>query len=348
MIFIQSELNLSGSSRSLEALFKLLNPSKVITFKSDQLFDYLPLKKIRGGKIRRDYKSIYYFLFGFFTTFKELYSKKDEIILINSLISTQWLFSCLLLKRRLGPIIIIVRENELTYNKLFYKVHTVLANLCASRLVFVSEKVVNSNFDSNKVSIIPNYINTEAFIECNSNNYDIVGIFPINHAKGADIWLKLIKFYLKNSLVQKVLLVGKSQSKLLDSQIQDLKSEFPNSFSYQEKITDVSLILSSSKFLLHCSRFEALPRVVMESCFYGCIPVAYDIGGTSDLIPKKIKPQLLTDSCDYESFKSIFDECLKLSDEKIKNIVNENKQHIKESFSQQKIASLWKIFLAKI
>lgn len=348
MIFIQSELNLSGSSRSLEALFKLLNPSKVITFNSDPLFDYLPIKKIRGGKITRNYKSIYYFLLGFFTTFKELYSKKDEVILINSLISTQWLFSSILLKRRLGPVIIIVRENELTYNKFFYKVHTVLANLCASRLVFVSEKVVNSNFDSNKVSIIPNYINTKGLIDCNSNNYDVVGIFPINNAKGADIWLKLIKFYLKNSLVQKVLLIGKSQTKSLGLKIQALKSQFPNSFSYQEKISDVSLILSSCKFLLHCSRFEALPRVVMESCFYGCIPVAYNIGGTSDLIPEKIKPQLITNSCDYKSFKSIFNECLKLSDEEIENIVNDNKEHIKENFSQQKIEYLWKILLAKI
>jgi glycosyltransferase involved in cell wall biosynthesis len=324
IVLYQPESNLSGSTKSLEILSRILEAEKVYTFnKHPGVLNEISVVLLPGRKISKKSFNLSEFTTSVISIRKVFIENKNSLGIINSLISTQFIVAALTLRK--PKLFLVVREIPQTYFAWYY-LHFFLAKLAGLKLVYLSKKTV-PKLENNPI-IIPNSIDAVLNDVTSHRDIDILVVAPINYAKGSDRLLEVLR-----DLNYNIVWIGRRLQDVCD----DLLSQ--SNVRHINETDEARLYVSRAKILLHLSRFETYPRVIMEGSAFGAIPVSLNVGATIDLVSEIGKEFILNQ---YHKDRVI--ECINvlLKNTSLRNkIMVDNYNHILERNTHRKIRSLW-------
>jgi len=143
----------------------------------------------------------------------------------------------------------------------------------------------------------------------NTSQKTILFVHTISFARGADILIPISKYIVKNKKNVKIVVIGR-QGNLTDKMEEISKNiNYKNNFLFLGEISNADIVkyYQASDLFIMPSRGEGFPRVLLESMSTGCPVLSYDVGGVSQILPKKIHDEFLITLNDEEGFiKKIF------------------------------------------
>jgi len=211
--------------------------------------------------------------------------------------------------------------------RIFSKVLNRLVFLLIDYVATGPEKMVNYysfrfKLDKKKILLLHNDISLNRFkFAKNSEREDnkkslfnttqkiILFVHTISFARGADILIPICKYIAKNNKKCKIVVIGR-KGNLTDKMDEISKNiNYKNNFFFLGEIpnADIAKYFQASDLFIMPSRGEGFPRVLLESMSTGCPVLSYDVGGVSQILPKKIHDEFLVALNDEEKFiKKIF------------------------------------------
>lgn len=340
-----------GSKQSLLNL--ILNLDKKIEFKivcgcegwfqnrlEEENIDYLLIKesdKLINNYYHTNHKIISIFkifILGFNSMINNLRAMRREEIDIVILNETRDLFfvglPAIILRKK---IISFVRGKQNKFDKIRLILSDKIISL-SSELIDKSPKKVK-----NKSKIIPNFIDLEVTdnlkrIEKNSKKVQIAFVGSIIPIKGFYHLTNIVKEIKDYNFVVNVYGDAPNNEQEYKKNIINLTKEF----KIQDRITfhgwkqDVFSHIAQSDILIQTSESEGLPRVIMEAMSLSKPIIAFDVGGTRDLVKNNYNGYLI-EYKDYENYAIALKKLIK--SKLLRKTMGENSyKTIQENFSK--------------
>ncbi len=204
------------------------------------------------------------------------------------------------------------------------------------RNYYIQEK----KFNSKKVFVLPNSIDTEEFKATNiKKKYDIITLGRLSPEKGLDFLIDIVAKIKLNFPNIKVAIAGDGAIKdELQSQIETLSlSENIDLLGY---VKDSIEFLNSGNIFLTTSKTEGLPRAVIQSLSCGTPVIASNVGDMSDLVINNKTGYLINNYNDIDAFVKAIEELLVNDKVRAKLAVN-SMIYVKENYSHKSATHLW-------
>lgn len=273
-----------------------------------------------------------------------------DVVLINTMSSMKLQIICQILNI---PYMVYVRETEGMVTgilSIFKKNILRFANgiICVSKAN--REFMLSIGVSDNIISVIPNGLDEDEIkiksierVDYNptwasgNGDYVIVGICgTMSHRKGFDLFVNLIIELIKINSRVRFLVIGDFESTNDSYKNTWLKKISLNNLNDVIHFTGFVLnpypLLDKIDILAMPSRQESLPRVVLEACALHKAVVAFDVGGTNELLPPNY--QHLIPASDFNGFLNSL--AMLIENQSERNVIGENLYNfVSVNFSQK-------------
>ena len=304
LLFCQPTLNRSGSEKSLlETLKNLRGERRSVLVLAGQAGpmaeEYTPLIRKLHVVPRNEVsgrRRIAQFLLSFWRVAREitLLHRRQAVSLayVNTLMFPQAIVGAFL--NRI-PVICHVREVPERYPRVLYAFLLGIAALLASRIVLVSGKVFGNRWLPFRKCVDAKsrvLYNTSSFPAGPRNHrvngtYRILCVVPVVRAKGVEDIVEVSRgLHSRCPNGFHIDVVGR----IIDTGLfEDLRNALEragleNHVTFHGEAADVAPYFLAAHVLLHPSRAEALPRVLIEACNFSLPTVATRVGGAEDVV----------------------------------------------------------------
>jgi glycosyltransferase involved in cell wall biosynthesis len=192
-------------------------------------------------------------------------------------------------------------------------------------------------------SILPPFLNQKSKIKkikkISKKKLNLVCVGNINKSKAYDF---LIKKLIKNSIQSNLSIIGeklKTQQNLIQN-LENLKSEYElnpinkiNFLGFRDQ-NFINKILKKTDLFILPSYTEGTPNALLEAMSLGCLVLASNVGGISNII-KHNKNGFLFDH-KKNNFIKIYNQIIKTDLNKLKKVSKEAQKNIKIKFGNKK------------
>ena len=219
---------------------------------------------------------------------------KIDAVYVNTLIFPQAAVAA----RRLGiPAVVHVREVESTYPHWYYRGLVVLATQMARRIicvcdyirrqtsmprVFVDKSVVIENSSGFEVGPIERSM---------SDGIRVLAITPMDHRKGVDDLVPFVQAVIDRmgSPDIRLRVLGRIMDAPLYKEIvaQAAAAGLSESIEFIDGTDNPAKLYEEANVLIHPSRSEAFPRVLVEAANFSLPAIATDVGGSPEAVADK-------------------------------------------------------------
>jgi glycosyltransferase involved in cell wall biosynthesis len=309
VVFCQPTLNRSGSEKSLLQLLSALKTHPAISSlhvlagedgaMKTALEQYAQVQIVNAPKLRRNWRSVGAFIRSFGTMYWALRSLRndgDAVVYVNSLMFPQATIAAYLNGR---PLIVHVREVATTYPPGVYRLYSLIAAICASKLVapcsfvFTQQQIPTFAVQPERRHVIYNAAvgHKELLSRPLVRPFRILAVIPCTVRKGVFDLVSCIK-HLKRRLPEdgsfEVDVVGSLEEGKTDTfeRVKErLREDGTESrVKFHGEVDDVDRIFLNAHVFLHPSHSECFPRVLVEACGFSLPCVATNVGGVPELI----------------------------------------------------------------
>ncbi len=242
-----------------------------------------------------------------------------------------------------------VAEREKSWQWLIRKIFdfTVTEYVAVSKAVadFYSEKAA---IEKSKFTVIPNSVNAENYRDSSKKEglkkelgidkeaFVIMSIGRLHRQKGLEYGLKAFKQIKKDHLNVRYVIVGKGpESDRLRRIAERLDISSYVLFTGERK--DVPDLLSLADVVLHPSRWEGMPNVVLEAMASATPVVASDVDGTREIIDNG-KDGFLVETGEVNEMANIISKLIK-SSTLLQNIASAGRTKVEKQFSTDSFVS---------
>jgi glycosyltransferase involved in cell wall biosynthesis len=167
--------------------------------------------------------------------------------------------------------------------------------LCTTE--WLKEIAINRyNFRSERITIIPNYVNTDLFKPSSQKRNQIVFAGRLHWSKGIDTLIEAFKLFAQSHLDYKLIIIGSGEDEsALHHQGSHPRIIFTGSISNDE----VANYLAESRiFVLPTVNMEGHPKALIEAMSSGCICVTSDVPGNNHVLRESNSAEFLFRSGD--------------------------------------------------
>jgi glycosyltransferase involved in cell wall biosynthesis len=309
VFFCQPTLNRSGSEKSLLQLLRALKNHPAISSlhvlagedgaMKTALEQYAQIQIVNAPKLRRTWRSIGAFIGSFGTMYwalRSLLNGGDAVVYVNTLMFPQATIAAYLNGR---PAIVHIREVATTYPPGVYRLYSLIAAICASKLVapcsfvFTQRQIPTFAVQPKRRHVIYNAAaGCKEFLPRHLvRPFKILAVMPCTVRKGVFDLVNCIK-HLKRRLPEdgsfEVDVVGSLQTGKTDTferVKQRLREDGTESHvEFHGEVEDVDRFFLDAHAFLHPSHSECFPRVLVEACGFSLPCVATNVGGVSELV----------------------------------------------------------------
>lgn len=298
VLYCQPTSNLTGSENSLFCMAELINEHNIaspmllvgeegaMTLSFRDIFsDY---RYVRAPKLSRNLYKNFKFLYSFFPIFLDMVKVRRQhgrlIVHVNSLMFPQAYIAARFCGMR---VVTHVREIPNRYKFGIYHLYAVLARLCSNDIVVVCRYIQSHSLFLSKSKVFYNF--SDFFIDKRGAGLEgkrILMVIGLSRNKGADLIPEIVNRICERIPSAEFNIVGLIDDRsLYDEVLMALEK-----FGYRDRVVFHGAQLGIERFyactdiLIHPSRFEAFPRVVVESMACSVPVLAFDVGGTSEAI----------------------------------------------------------------
>ena len=212
--------------------------------------------------------------------------------------------------------------------------------------------LLNKNFDSKKITILPNipdnyFLNIHNVISSHKREYDILFMSRIDKNKNLGLLLRAVSV-IKTEKDMKVLIVGDGEElQKMIALSKSLKIDDRLVFSgYVSNIKEKEDVCQSAKIFVSCSKGEGFPVSLLEAMSCGCVPVVSNVGDIIDAIEQGENGFCYNDTDNEKEIVGYLGYLLK-NENRIKEM-SEKAQQISQRVSVEKNAEIWDSVLSKL
>ena len=207
----------------------------------------------------------------------------------------------------------------------------------ANRIIVTTQLIFNkikSNYTSigNKLSIIPNFVDTKLFSPANTEQkYDIMFVGRISEQKNLGNLLKALK-----GSKFKILVIGSGilKKNLIDKYGSNTRIKWLDAIpNYQ-----IPMYMNQSKLFILPSLYEGHPKVLIEAMSCGMVVLASNVEGNKEIIQDGINGFLCKPSA--ENIEKRINEIFFHTEDQLKSIKIAARNYVVERFSLEKIIEL--------
>jgi glycosyltransferase involved in cell wall biosynthesis len=308
VVFCQPTLNRTGSENSLlqmvEGLRGGTNDISLSVLAGEdgvmrEDFERLcEVKVIRAPKLRRSFKGMVKFLGSFLTTYRALKreaERGDVVVYVNTLMFPQAAIAGALIRL---PVVIHVREVASTYPKGVYSAYSLIAAVCASKIVaacnyvFRQREFPGSLVPETRRAVVYNAARgSETYIkrDLTAAPLRVLAVIPCTVKKGIlDLveCIRILRLTLAADVEFAVDIVGRIEETQTHAEVRERLRRYglENHVHLHGESATVDSFFRSAHVVLHPSHSECFPRVLVEACSFSLPCVATNVGGISEIV----------------------------------------------------------------
>ena len=207
----------------------------------------------------------------------------------------------------------------------------------ANKIVVTTQQILNriksnDNSLSEKISIIPNFVDIKLFSPANMNQkYDIIFIGRISEQKNLESLLKALK-----GSKYKILVIGNGilKEKLLNEYGSDINIKWLDAIPNY----DIPMYMNQSKLFILPSFYEGHPKILIEAMSCGMIVLASNVEGNNEIIQDGINGFLCEPSA--KNIEKTINEIFISSEGRLNKIKIAAREYVAKRFSLKKIIDL--------
>ena len=207
----------------------------------------------------------------------------------------------------------------------------------ANKIIVTTEQILNrikskDNTLSNKLSIIPNYVDIKIFNpKITKKKYDIIFIGRISEQKNLSSLLQAVENY-----KYKLLIIGSGV----------LKEKFLKEYGSNKNISWLDRIpnyqipkyMNESKIFVLPSLYEGHPKILIEAMSCGMITLASNVDGNNEVIQDGLNGYLCEPTA--EDIEKRLNEILMLNEKKLNEIKIAAREYAEKKFSIEKVVDM--------
>ena len=206
----------------------------------------------------------------------------------------------------------------------------------------IKDYIVDSGWDSNKVSFIPNFVNSNKNTTLDlefSKNKTLIAMGRFHKNKGFDVLIKSLSFLPNYSLI----LVGQGSLK-------EFYEELIEKYNLKKRVKifnwtdDISAFLNSASVLICPSRHEPFGNIIIDGWAHKIPVIAANVSGPGNLIKEKVNGLKFEKNDIFDLVKKIkeIQKNKKLKEKIIKNAFEEYNKKFKQELIVKKYISFFK------
>ena len=206
----------------------------------------------------------------------------------------------------------------------------------------IKDYIIDSGWDSNKVSFIPNFVNSNKNTTLDlefSKNKTLIAMGRFHENKGFDVLIKSLSFLPNYSLI----LVGQGSLK-------EFYEELIEKYNLKKRVKifnwtdDISAFLNSASVLICPSRHEPFGNIIIDGWAHKIPVIAANVSGPGNLIKEKVNGLKFEKNDIFDLVKKIkeIQKNKKLKEKIIKNAFEEYNKKFKQELIVKKYISFFK------
>ena len=207
----------------------------------------------------------------------------------------------------------------------------------ANKIIVTTEQILNrikskDNTLSNKLSIIPNYVDIKIFNpKITKKKYDIIFIGRISEQKNLSSLLQAVENY-----KYKLLIIGSGVLK--ESFLKEYGSN--KNISWLDRIPNYQIpkYMNESKIFVLPSLYEGHPKILLEAMSCGMITLASNVDGNNEVIQDGLNGYLCEPTA--VDIEKRLNEILMLNEKKLNEIKIAAREYAEKKFSIEKVVDM--------
>ena len=207
----------------------------------------------------------------------------------------------------------------------------------ANKIIVTTEQILNrikskDNTLSNKLSIIPNYVDIKIFNpKITKKKYDIIFIGRISEQKNLSSLLQAVENY-----KYKLLIIGSGVLK--ESFLKEYGSN--KNISWLDRIPNYQIpkYMNESKIFVLPSLYEGHPKILIEAMSCGMITLASNVDGNNEVIQDGLNGYLCEPTA--VDIEKRLNEILMLNEKKLNEIKIAAREYAEKKFSIEKVVDM--------